>query len=107
MRIVIDIDEDYVKIINKNGASNYLEEVIENGIKLPNNATNGDVIKILFPNLRLYSDFAYWDVDLGDTHISVDKKWWCAPYKAESEEWVNFAEDLIPLIDEAESEDKE
>ena len=35
MRIVIDIDEDYVKIINKNGASNYPEEVIENGIKLP------------------------------------------------------------------------
>ena len=28
-------------------------------------------------------------------------------YKAESEEWVNFADDLIPIIDEAESEDKE
>ena len=35
MRIVIDIDEDYVKIINKNGASNYPEERIVNGIKLP------------------------------------------------------------------------
>ena len=31
MQIVIDIDEDYVKIINKNGASNYVEEVIKNG----------------------------------------------------------------------------
>lgn len=44
-------------------------------------ATNGDVVKAMFPNLRLYSDFAYWDVDLGDTHISIDKKWWNAAYK--------------------------
>ena len=35
MQIVIDIDEDYVKIINKNGASNYTEEVIKNGTPLP------------------------------------------------------------------------
>ena len=34
MQIVIDIDEDYIKIINKNGASNYPEEVIKNGIPL-------------------------------------------------------------------------
>ena len=34
MQIVIDIDEDYVRIINKNGASNYPEEVIKNGIPL-------------------------------------------------------------------------
>lgn len=34
MKLVIDIDEDYVKIINKNGASNYPEEVIKNGIPL-------------------------------------------------------------------------
>lgn len=35
MQIVIDIDEDYVRIINKNGASNYPEEVIKNGTPLP------------------------------------------------------------------------
>lgn len=35
MQIVIDIDEEYIKIINKNGASNYPEEVIKNGIPLP------------------------------------------------------------------------
>lgn len=34
MQIVIDIDEDYVKIINKNGASNYPEEAIKNGTPL-------------------------------------------------------------------------
>jgi len=35
MKMIIDIDEDYVKIINKNGASNYTEEVIKNGTPLP------------------------------------------------------------------------
>jgi len=34
MKLIIDIDEDYVKIINKNGANNYPEEVIKNGIPL-------------------------------------------------------------------------
>ena len=34
MKLIIDIDEDYVKIINKNGASNYPEEVIKNGAPL-------------------------------------------------------------------------
>lgn len=34
MKLIIDIDEDYVKIINKNGASNYSEERILNGIPL-------------------------------------------------------------------------
>ena len=35
IELVIRIDEDYVKIINKNGASNYPEEVIKNGTPLP------------------------------------------------------------------------
>ena len=34
MKLIINIDEDYVKIINKNGASNYPEEVIKNGTPL-------------------------------------------------------------------------
>lgn len=34
MKLIVDIDEDYFKIINKNGASNYPEEVIKNGIPI-------------------------------------------------------------------------
>lgn len=34
MKLKIDIDEDYIKIINKNGASNYAEEVIKYGTPL-------------------------------------------------------------------------
>ena len=31
-KIVIDIDEDYYKIIQKNGGNNYLEDAVLNGI---------------------------------------------------------------------------
>ena len=34
MKYVIDIDEDYIKIINKNGGSNYTENVIQNATPL-------------------------------------------------------------------------
>ena len=33
-KIVIDIDEDYYKIIQKNGGNNYLEDAVLNGIPL-------------------------------------------------------------------------
>lgn len=92
MRIVIDINNSYKEYIDKIPyVINYLRagvdfhkhilKTLQNGTPIPDNATNGDVIKTMFPNLQLYSDFAYWDVDLGDTHISVDKKWWNSPYK--------------------------
>lgn len=57
----------------------------------PDNATNGDMIKTIFPNLE-------WTDERGDTksyilepeHILSPKliafnSWWDAPYKAESE----------------------
>lgn len=53
-------------------------------IIIPDNVTNGDMIKATFPNLQLYSDFTCWNVDLGGTHIFVDKEWWNAPYNKEN-----------------------
>lgn len=50
MKLIIDIDEDYVKIINKNGASNYPEEVIKNGIPLD------DVLDDLRAEISEYKD---------------------------------------------------
>lgn len=50
--------------------------------KIPQNATNGDVIKAMFPNREVYDGYAVMYYD----HIRVDKLFWFAPYKAESEE---------------------
>ena len=59
---------------------------------LPQNITNGDLIKTLFPNLEWVE--ACEDVDFylldGDTpyvaKLNTCRSWWNAPYKAESEE---------------------
>jgi len=57
-------------------------------IKIPQNATNGDAIKAIFPNIKIEeidNDFLVvrnWDIQ-GTPFFKV---WWNAPYKAESED---------------------
>ncbi len=62
--------------------------VLKNCIEIPEGATNGDMIKAMFPeccsnmgNLdnRIVVDF------MGDLH-TFNKDWWNAPYKKEVEE---------------------
>ncbi len=83
MKLIIDIDEDYVKIINKNGASNYPEEVIKNGTPIPDNATNGDVIKAMFPNIQISDSEVmknvYTGIPYGEligANIDCMREWW-------------------------------
>lgn len=49
--------------------------VLKNCIEIPNNATNGDVIQALFPN-----------IDKGFSNVIDLNLWWNAKYRAESEE---------------------
>lgn len=62
-----------------------------NIIEIPNNATNGDVIKAMFPNLEWIGndrnvDFYYLDSDTPYApHLSTFQSWWNAPYKREGE----------------------
>ena len=84
MKLIIDIDKDYFKIINKNGASNYPEEVIKNGTPIPDNATNGDVIKAMFPSIesRLDEKTGIMLVKWIDGATKTFKtRWWNAPYQ--------------------------
>ena len=67
----------------------YAEDIaksIINGILLPENATNGDVIKAVFPN-ALISDYIVNDMtiiylqDENESEMVVPEDWWFAPYK--------------------------
>lgn len=52
-----------------------------NAIEIPKNATNGDVIKALFPNVKIgdcNNNGNFITYTVGDT---VEKAWWYAPYK--------------------------
>lgn len=64
-----------------------------NAIPIPENATNGDVIKALFPNCEqkepMYNGYfeKYFDNDLENaSYMRVSKDWWNLPYKKEVEE---------------------
>ncbi len=79
--------------IYDDGKSLYNHEVTEeevDAIEIPQNATNGDMIKAIFPNAKVnvtkYSYVA--EVKLPyhtkhDTGLLFDKDFWNAPYKGE------------------------
>ena len=54
--------------------------------EIPDNATNGDVIKTMFPDLimPLSKSSNIVHTRFGDKVQDFDKKWWNAPYKEES-----------------------
>ena len=61
----------------------------------PKGATNGDVMKIMFPNIEAneiktntggFIDVKYLDTTDACDSTAFRKDWWNAPYKAESEE---------------------
>lgn len=62
-------------------------------IEIPKNATNGDMIKAMFPNCEQKGNIhnryfeMYFDNDLRNaSYMTVNKEWWNAPYKKEVEE---------------------
>ena len=80
MRLIIDIPEQWRDdmVWEKFDKVDELCQVILDGDIIPDNATNGDVIKAMFPNEEIYRHtFGY---DLGD-ECSFNENWWNAPYQ--------------------------
>ena len=79
----IDADGNETTTVNYD----YLEDATL--IIIPDNATNGDVIKAMFPNIETFEEEdvpqnIYFSIE-GDV-LCLRKEWWNAPYKAESED---------------------
>jgi len=75
MKLIIDIPKgEYDKICktmmhtSSGNPDFYFESKIANGTPIPDNATNGDVIKAMFPNEN-------------DFETDFDAEWWNAPYQ--------------------------
>ena len=83
MKVLIDIPE---KVFNEivfaddtshlsraflRGSYLYFKEALQNGTPIPDNATNGEVMCILFPKATL------------DKVMCIDMEWWNSPYKAD------------------------
>ena len=93
MQIVIDIDEKWkakCSCFSSIDVLNYLYDIIQNGTPIPDNATNGDVIKAMFIDVKVnVTKYSYVvEVKLPhhtehDTGLLFDKYWWNTPYKKE------------------------
>ena len=95
MKLIIDINEDTYKDIKRGKVYSSVHEVpqesvlaIQTGTPIPDNATNGDVIKTMFQN-SLYEENAetgdnenYVCMHNGiDSVCDFDLRWWNALYQ--------------------------
>lgn len=81
MQILIDIDEDvYKKIVaDKYAIYDKMFYSIKNGTPIPDNATNGDVLKTMFmPNRITRMD------DIVCEEYDFTHEWWNTPYKTKA-----------------------
>ena len=95
MRIMIDIPDDEYKVIKRYAdiAPNKtypLAMSILNGKVLPDNATNGDVIKMMFPTMDISTNGKFGKEGTVFVHhkehiIIFDLDWWNAPYREDGE----------------------
>jgi hypothetical protein len=80
MRVLIDIsDKDYEVIKKNRWSKNTLMYCIDNGIVIPDDATNENVFEILFPEIELrYVGNMIGAIEYEGKCIDivVDDKWW-------------------------------
>ena len=73
-----DVDNHIVGSVNLSGCPTI------NAIPIPKDATNGDVIKTILPFVEVIEND--YGVFINVQNILLDKDWWNAKYKAESED---------------------
>ena len=90
MKLIIEIDEDvYKKIVaDKYAIYDKMFYSIKNGTPIPDNATNGDVIKAMFPQWKLmentFEEIVMFDIPMKDgylEHNACSRDWWNALYQ--------------------------
>lgn len=68
-KVIVDIPDEMWNTLQigqyQMGYAEYVARYVANGKFIPSNVTNGDVIKILFPTVK----------------VVVNLEWWNAPYK--------------------------
>lgn len=94
MKVIIDIDKELKSAIYNCGLflnpaeKMSLINAINNGTPIPDNATNGDVIKAIFPNIQISDSEVmknvYTGIPYGEligANIDCMRDWWNAPYQ--------------------------
>lgn len=105
MKVMVEIPDEEVEIIKRNGfnkdgtfsfkLNEVVKQAIRNGVILPDNATNGDVIKAMFPKGKVRREvscthdktvFSFPDGTYFGAECRFNTDWWNEPYKGGREE---------------------
>ena len=86
MKLIIDIpEEEYEFIVNDEACGlHYLTRAIANGTPIPDNATNGEVIRAMFPKMCDKADaneYYFDDVPANRSYMHIESTWWSEPYQ--------------------------
>ena len=85
MKLIIDIDEKWeakCSWFSDRDIMDYLYGVCRNGPPIPDNATNGDVMKAIFNCKTSNEDSNYLvKYSLDGIYEEVNSDWWNAPYQ--------------------------
>ena len=81
-------DDSSLDMAIKEDVETFLDSTSVTVIEIPPNATNGDMIKAMFPNIQLADHFDYgnavidyYEIKNTYTEFRVASDWWNAPYK--------------------------
>lgn len=94
MKVIIDIPKkEYDIIKNYKSFMPWAEGLIKKGVAIPEGATNGDIIKAMFPNAQidyhkaneLVEEYVTFYINGCDTCQDYTLEWWNAPYKGVEE----------------------
>ena len=80
MKLIVDIPEvdyNYAKQQVADGITNPLKIFIASGTPIPDNATNGEVIKLIFDEEDI------WDIHTALNLYDETRKWWNTLYSNE------------------------
>lgn len=88
MKVIVDIPEELYKAYKGkspmlgDAGMDMITQSIANGIQLPDNATNGDIIDVIFQSVDFFQDGAWMQISFDNmTYSFCPVKWWNAPYK--------------------------
>lgn len=98
MRLIIDVPEkvnEHIRSAVGHGYYPFFDDdeghivgkAISNGTPIPDNATNGDVIKAMFPfyDNEIYEHKGYIMAFYEDFYTTYPLRWWNAPYQKEGD----------------------
>ena len=78
MSVKIEVSDE---VINADAITLCNPLAVKKAVVIPENPTNGDVIKALFPTIKTKEYRTFIRVIDGEEYCSINYEWWNSPYK--------------------------